>query len=118
VLSPRGEIDLAISRPLHAALQEAIAVSPWVVVDLSAVEFMDTTALEVLVAAHRRSHDLGGRLALAAVPRCVEKILVPTGVRRTLDSFPDVDTAAASLESALGPLDLATVAAGRLAQAG
>lgn len=52
VLIPRGEIDLATVGVLRDALTHAYADAAEVWVDLSEVEFMDSTALSALVEAH------------------------------------------------------------------
>ena len=50
----RGELDLATAPDLEAALPERLDAGQDVVVDLRELEFMDSTGLRVLVAAHAR----------------------------------------------------------------
>ena len=52
VLAVRGEIDMATAYRLRAALERADGARD-VRVDLREVEFMDSTALSALVAAHQ-----------------------------------------------------------------
>lgn len=53
VVTPYGEIDLATAGELRDAIEQAYAGAAEVWVDLSRVEFMDSTGLSTLVEAHR-----------------------------------------------------------------
>jgi anti-anti-sigma factor len=81
VVSVKGELDLASSPALEEEL-ERIAASQVevVIVDLSELEFMDSTGLSVLVRAHQRSGDNGQRFALIKGPQQVQRLLTLTGV--------------------------------------
>ena len=65
VVAADGEVDLATSPRLRAALLEAIEEQDRVLVDLRAVTFMDSTGIATLLAAaeaaRRRGHRAGGR---------------------------------------------------------
>jgi anti-sigma B factor antagonist len=66
VVTPRGELDVAGTPALEDALAEA-AAEPGVhgvVVDLSQLEFMDSSGLRVVVLADQRLHAQGLRFAL------------------------------------------------------
>jgi anti-anti-sigma factor len=66
VVSPRGELDVAGTPALEDALA-AVADAPdlsGVVVDLSGLEFMDSSGLRAVVLADRRLRDQGLRFAL------------------------------------------------------
>ena len=66
------------------------------VVDMSAVTFIDSTALGVLIGGVRRAHTAGGAMALVVTNRAVERVLSITG----LDSvFTIHATREAALES-------------------
>ncbi len=82
VLSVAGEIDLYTAPRLHGELVAALARDYPVrlVVDMSGVEFCDSTGMNVLLAAHRRAHEHGGDLELAAPRAPVRKILQVTGL--------------------------------------
>ena len=51
-----------------------------IVVDMSGVDFCDSTGMNVLLAAHRRAREQGGDLELAAPRPAVKKILQVTGL--------------------------------------
>lgn len=61
-----GEVDLAAQGDLMKAYQQAIALQaePRIVVDLSGVTFMDSTALGTLVAAVKKVQARGGTLSV------------------------------------------------------
>lgn len=66
VISVTGTVDMVTSPQLEAALTSAIAKTPQaIVVDLSAVDFLASTGMGVLVAAHDRL-PAGTRFAVAA----------------------------------------------------
>jgi anti-sigma B factor antagonist len=77
-----GEIDLYTAPRLQSELVAAIGAGhpAQIVVDMSGVEFCDSTGMNVLLAAHRQAHERGGDLALAAPRTAVRKILEVTGL--------------------------------------
>ena len=82
IVTLAGEIDLytapRLQTELHAAMRSADPAL--VVVDMSGVEFCDSTGMNVLLAAHRQACERGGDLALAAPRAAVRKILEVTGL--------------------------------------
>jgi anti-sigma B factor antagonist len=82
VVSVHGEIDLYTAPRLHQELSRAQAgdAPRRLIVDLSGVDFCDSTGANVLLAAHRRAAATGGELALAAPRPVVVKILNVTGL--------------------------------------
>jgi anti-sigma B factor antagonist len=80
VLSVEGELDLSSAPELKWALAEVQSSGPrHVVVDLSRVSFIDSTALGVLVGA-QRSLRPGVRLAIACTEENVMRIFELTGL--------------------------------------
>jgi anti-sigma B factor antagonist len=65
-----GDIDIASAGLLESALR-ALQMDgrPSVILDLAGVEFLDSTALGVLVRAHRRAVDTGGTLLIRGAIR-------------------------------------------------
>ena len=82
VMSVHGEIDLytvpRLQRELAGVLASGCPVR--IVVDLSGVDFCDSTGVNVLLAAHRQARETGGDLELAAPRPAVRKILQVTGL--------------------------------------
>ena len=88
----RGELDLATAPDLEAAIKSRLDDGQDVVVDLRELEFMDSTGLRVLVAAHGRVEGTEQRLLLVR-PRpgaAIERILAIAGVESVLDVIDDV----------------------------
>ena len=61
-LKVAGELDLAASEDLRAALAELRDGGVDVTIDLASVTFIDSTALAVLVHAHTESASAGSRV--------------------------------------------------------
>src|SRR5215470_2685708 len=92
VLALAGEIDLYTASRLQAELTAALAgsKSAQIVVDMSAVEFCDSTGMNVLLAAHRLASEKGGNLTLAAPRPPVRKILEVTGLQSVFTIHDDL----------------------------
>jgi anti-sigma B factor antagonist len=69
VVAVRGELDLATAPELEAALLPPLGVGTAVALDLRALEFMDSTGVRVIVAAHlaAQEHEAPS-LVVAVVP--------------------------------------------------
>ena len=82
ILALAGEIDLYTAPRLQSELATALAGRDpaRIVVDMSGVEFCDSTGMNVLLAAHRHATERGGELWLAAPRPPVRKILQVTGL--------------------------------------
>jgi len=83
VVIASGEIDLYTAPRLHSELAAVIAnagSAPRVVVDMSGVEFCDSTGMNVLLSCLRQARERGGELELAAPRPAVKKILQVTGL--------------------------------------
>ncbi|GHH65187.1 anti-sigma-B factor antagonist [Streptosporangium violaceochromogenes] len=94
-----GEIDLYTSPGLQAEFARLLQESPatYVVIDMSGVEFCDSTGMNVLLSALKRLRERGGSLELAAPRPAVRKILQVTGLDSVFtvhDVVPDKPLAA------------------------
>ncbi len=95
VLGVEGELDLASAPQLKWALADTLgAGASQLVLDLSLVTFIDSTALGVLVGTHR-SLAAGERLAIACSHPDVLNIFELTGLDATFDIFSTFDDALA-----------------------
>ena len=104
-LSVEGDLDLASAPSLKWALADLqSAESRHVVVDLSQVGFIDSTALGVLVGA-QRALDPGVSLAIACSEENVLRIFELTGLDGMFEIVP-------TLQDALGFVQGSTTAAG------
>ncbi|MCO8271142.1 STAS domain-containing protein [Actinoplanes sp. TRM 88003] len=75
-----GECDLAVRDELHAVLEAAVRSSPLVVVDLGPLQFLDSSGVHGLVAAHLQAQSRGGRITLVNPSGAVADVLDITGV--------------------------------------
>ena len=89
----QGELDLHNAPELRAAFDDALARAPArLVVDLSDVEFLDSTALSALLQARKRQVDRGA-FRVAAPGAEARRVLRLAGVERHLDVFDSLDDA-------------------------
>jgi anti-sigma B factor antagonist len=85
VLSLRGELDLTSAHVFERELRAAESAGPRrVVIDLSGLEFMDSTGLRALLLARERAQSDGHELALRRGPRQVQRVLELT---KTAEAF-------------------------------
>lgn len=92
-IAVRGELDLATAPRLKWPLVDAIDAGARVlIVDLSAVTFMDSTALGVLIGI-RRTLKLGSRLAIVCTEPDVLKIFEISGLDAVFQIYPTFDEA-------------------------
>jgi anti-sigma B factor antagonist len=95
VVAVSGEIDLFTAPEFKQRVMAPIAAgADHVVVDLTETTFIDSSSLGVLIGAHRRLKDRGGRLVVACDDEAIVKTFRITG----LDG---VFTIADSVEAAL-----------------
>jgi anti-sigma B factor antagonist len=78
VVEAQGEIDLATTPQLSAALYEAAMANPHVIVDLSAVTYMDSSGFGALLGATKKLRPGGGTLYLVGCSPNIERMLVIT----------------------------------------
>ena len=93
-MSLGGEIDLYTAPRLHGELVAILSGDEpvQVVVDMSGIEFCDSTGMNVLLAAHRRARELGGDLELAAPRPAIRKVLRVTGLESVFTVLDDPAT--------------------------
>jgi anti-sigma B factor antagonist len=97
VVGVQGELDVTSSQRFDDCLSEAAAASDRVILDMSAVDFMDTTALAVIVTHWRRQAEEGGAFLLAGARYRYTKALWITGLADRLPMYDTVDDALAAL---------------------
>jgi anti-sigma B factor antagonist len=90
VVYPEGELDIAT---IPALREEWLAlvddVQPeLLVIDLTAVTFLDSTALAAVIAVHKRQREHGGRLIVSNANPRLAKIFEMTGLRDLIDVRP------------------------------
>lgn len=80
-----GELDIARAADLDCELRRAEAHAELVVIDLRALEFIDSGGAGVLVAAHRRIRGAGGRMLVVRGPAEIDWFFALVGIDRELE---------------------------------
>jgi anti-sigma B factor antagonist len=98
LISLSGEVDIYTAPRLKERLMDLLdGGATGVVVDLSDVTFIDSTALGVLIGGVRRLHEVDGRMALVVATRPVERVLTITGLERVFSIHRTREAAVAAL---------------------
>ena len=99
VIEAHGELDLSTAPELAARLDAARrhGVAPRVVVDLTDLEFCDSTGLRALLGAATEVRRAGGRLVVVPGAGAVLRLLSITGAEEWLDIQSDAARALAAL---------------------
>jgi anti-anti-sigma factor len=96
VVAVHGELDIVTSRRFDERLAEVRRDDKHVIIDLSAVDFMDTGSLAVIVGHWKQITAAGGTLALAGARYRYTKTLWITGLADRLPLYESVDAAVAA----------------------
>ncbi|MFF3448844.1 STAS domain-containing protein [Streptomyces sp. NPDC002667] len=89
-----GELDVETAPELHTRLADEIRGGRrHLLLDLSAVPFMDSSGINALLKAHDAAGRAGGGVCLVSPARVVQRILDLTGVSLAIPSVDDVRTA-------------------------
>jgi anti-sigma B factor antagonist len=90
LLAVEGELDIATAPRMIAALNEAFAdLSAPLVVDLSSVDFMDSTGLALLMNAHRRVKRRGQGFAIVCPGGPISRVFEIADMVDSLHVYPD-----------------------------
>lgn len=83
VITLVGEVDIYTAPRFKECMLELLDAGVGrLVVDLSGVTFIDSTALGVLIGGLRRVHDVDGAIALVVATSAVRRVLSITGLDR------------------------------------
>jgi anti-anti-sigma factor len=89
-LALSGELDISTAPTLEDALERVEGEAPaLLVIDLRALEFMDSTGLRTLVGADQRAREQGRRLAIVRGPEPVDRIFNVTRLDERLELVDD-----------------------------
>ncbi|GAC1517804.1 MAG: STAS domain-containing protein [Acidimicrobiales bacterium] len=96
VLPLVGDVDLASAPALRQQLADMTTESPsFLVIDMSELDFIDSTGLGVLVGTLRRLRATGGDVRLAAARTGIARVFSVTGLDRVFSLYPTVEAASA-----------------------
>ena len=94
VLAVSGEVDVATVPKMREQLHGLVARGDKrIVVDLDAVDFLDSTGLGVLVGALKRVRSSGGDLQLVCTQPRIRKVFEVTGLTKVFAIHATVDEA-------------------------
>ena len=94
ILTLNGRFDTYTAPPVRRWVEEATITMPaFLVVNLANVQFIDSTALSVLVQGLKRSRLLQGDLRLCNVPAPIRMILELTRLDNVFEIFPGEEQA-------------------------
>jgi anti-sigma B factor antagonist len=89
-----GSLDIATSPTVRASLVEASERGDHkLIVDLTKVDFLDSTGLGALIGAQRRSKEFGGDVRLVVKEGQILRLLRITGLLKVLAVYPTLDDA-------------------------
>jgi anti-sigma B factor antagonist len=95
VIAVAGDLDIVTCTQLDEELKRARRTYDEIVIDMSAVEFMDTRSLAVIVMHWKAVTEAGGSLCLAGARYQYTKTLWITGLASRIPMFETVDLAIA-----------------------
>jgi anti-anti-sigma factor len=90
IVRVQGDLDIVTSEEFDEYLSQARQQHPHLVLDLSGVDFMDTSSLAVIVSHWKALSSLGGSLVLAGARYRQTKTLWITGLAQRLPLYDSV----------------------------
>ncbi|MGH2710404.1 MAG: STAS domain-containing protein [Actinomycetota bacterium] len=97
VVAIKGEVDLYTAPSLKERIADLVSGGKSkLAVDLSGVEFMDSTGLGVLIGGLKRCKEVGGTLSLVGPREPVVKVLSITGLDKIFSIHETVEQAVSS----------------------
>ncbi|MEV4704322.1 STAS domain-containing protein [Actinoplanes sp. NPDC049316] len=99
-----GDIDLDLVPDLRTGLETAVALRPYVIVDLTAARTVDSLGLGALVRGRSAARQRGGDLLLVAPSRFVQTVVRTMRLHRAFrmfDTVPQAITAALAADDAV-----------------
>ena len=101
VVAIRGDVDLFTASELKEVFAQAIEAGRIrIIVDLAETTFLDSSALSVLMVAHKRLRSCDGALAIVNLNENLRKIFKITGLEQTFTILPTRDAALEAVSSA------------------
>jgi anti-sigma B factor antagonist len=101
VLAVSGELDMAAARSFEETLLDAVSSDGPVILDLTDVTFIDSTAIGAMIAVRRHAERKRGGLAIVCKPDSeIERTLLYTGLDAAFEIVQSRSQAAAELAAA------------------
>lgn len=93
ILAVLGEVDIATIPELESKIDSLQDPDYGLIIDLTATEFMDSTGIRLLMAAHEKYREQGREMKVAINGGSIGRLLDVTGVLAHLDTYQTVDEA-------------------------
>ncbi len=93
----RGELDLGGVDLLRDTIGAGLAPGRWLVLDLAALDFIDSAGLGAIIWLNRRAAEAGGGLVLCALTRPVAQLMEISGVQAIIPAEYSVERALARI---------------------
>jgi anti-anti-sigma factor len=89
-LHPVGEIDIARVQELQSSwLAQLDQHEPdCLIIDLSAVTFLDSSGISLILGMHKRQAKAGGQVVVIKAPTFIRKLLAMTAIDQVIDVRP------------------------------
>jgi len=114
-----GEHDLASAPAVDRLVGEALLTCSHLIINLSTVQFIDSSIIHLLVRARKDADDRGSHFNLVlGEAQAIERTLEICGVLASLNRVPDIETALKSVPSPDAPAAHPRPGIGQLAAAG
>ena len=97
VISLEGPIDVSQAMELRDILGRHLVAGGALLLDLGGTTLIDSSGIGVLVTAHRRAQEAGGRFALAGASANVGRVFELTRTNKLLEIHPTVEEGRAAL---------------------
>jgi anti-sigma B factor antagonist len=99
VVALRGELDVSGAAGVEAAIAAVVVPGQSLIIDMSALDFMDCASLAALLRVQGLARSFGGDVVLAGPPRRARRLLVLSGQDQVFWVHPSVEAAVASIGS-------------------
>ena len=97
VVALRGDLDVTSAAGTEAAITALLARGQWLVIDMSALDFLDCASLGALLGVQRLARRSGGDVVLAAPHSYARRLLALTGQDEVFWVQPSVAAAVAGI---------------------
>jgi anti-sigma B factor antagonist len=98
IVRPSGDVDLSTIPILRRALATAFSLGRHVIVDLSAVTYIDSTGFSELLAHRRIYQDSNRRMVLAKATQPVQTVMDRLNVYQVIPVFSSIESAKQSFD--------------------
>ncbi|RNL84459.1 STAS domain-containing protein [Halostreptopolyspora alba] len=100
IVEIEGDLDIATAGDLQEHVLSAVEEhGPWLILDLTGLDFMDSSGLNVVINIYRSVKERGGSLALAAPNERVTKVVRLVGLHRQVAVHRTVPAAINAMEA-------------------